>query len=118
MDGQSVAIPRIPYELMREFLAKCSLRLTTHSEMREAYEREFGFKFYLFPAVVPENLIVEAIQTPQSDLLAEKRGALFGSIWSRKGAGQLRFTVQGAGLQRDWDANNHQLGFDWNDTDV
>lgn len=118
MDDQSVAIHRIPYELMREFLAKCSLRLTTHSEMREAYERAFGFKFYLFPAVVPENLIVEAIKTPRSDLLAEKRGALFGSIWSRKWADQLMHTVKGSGLQCDWYGNNHPLGFELNDTEL
>ena len=52
MDDQNITTSAIPDSLMREFLEKCALRLTTHSEMREAYESKYGSKFYLLPAVV------------------------------------------------------------------
>ncbi len=118
MDDKSVTNHQIPYELMREFLGKCSLRLTTHAELRDAYERAFGFKFYLFPAVVSENLIVKEIRTPRGEFMAEKRGAIFGSISSRKLADKLMQTIKVSGLQCDWFENNHLPSFELSDSEL
>jgi len=53
MDDQNVAVNVIPDDLMREFLEKCSLRLATHAELRDAYARKYGLPFYILPAIVP-----------------------------------------------------------------
>ena len=107
MDDQNVTTPRIPDSLMREFLDRCSLRLTTHSEMREAYESKYGLKFYLLPAVVPARLISTSISEPEPELVRERAGALVGSIWGRAWFDRLKAVVSESGLACHW-FGNHQ----------
>ena len=40
MDDENMTVDIIPDALMREFLEKCSLRLATHPELRDAYRAE------------------------------------------------------------------------------
>src|SRR5260221_4640134 len=107
MDDQNVTAPAIPDSLMREFLEKCDLRLTTHSEMREAYESKYGLKFYLLPAVVPARLISTSIALPEPELVRQRTGALVGSIWGRGWFDRLRAVVGNSGLSCHW-FGNHQ----------
>jgi len=111
MDDQSITESKIPDELMREFLSKCSLRLTTHSEMRDAYERKFGFKFYLMPAVVPGRLVTQNRSKPATDFVDTKRGALVGSIWSSDWYERLKATLRSSGYRCDWYGNSSSPGF-------
>jgi len=107
MDDQNVAVPNIPDALVREALEKARLRVTTHSEMREAYERKFGFRFALLPAVATGGLIRH---TPMSLPVASPtpgRGAFVGSIWSRKWLEHLAATLANARMEVDW-YGNHQ----------
>ena len=112
MDDQSIADAKIPNDLMREFLSKCSLRLTTHSEMRDAYERKFGFKFYLLPAVVPERLVSLTRSVPDADFMGTKRGVLVGSIWSADWYERLKATLKLSGCQCDWFGNQSSPMFE------
>ena len=106
MDDQNITTNNIPDELMREFLGECALRLTTHSEMRDAYEQKYGYKFFLLPAVVPGNLIATHVITVQDAGSVAKNGAILGSIWSQSWLDRLKQTLTEARLVCDWYGNN------------
>lgn len=106
MDDQNICANHIPDELMKEFLSKCSVRFATHPELRDAYENKYGLKFWLLPAVVPDNLITTAIATPTQNNSQQVTGALIGSIWSQQWFQQLRESVTGAGIKLDWFGNS------------
>lgn len=99
MDDQNVAFQAIPDGLMREMLEKCSLRLTTHGEMRQAYEQKYGLPFSLLPAVAPGALVLE---TPVPAGAANGAGVLMGSIWARAWFDRLARTVSRSGQRLDW----------------
>lgn len=105
MDDQNIVARNIPDDLMREFLSKCSFRLATHPELRDAYEEKYGMSFYILPAVVPNHLITHDITFPDDNLLQFKKGALIGSIWSNTWFQMLTNTVKGANLHLDWYGN-------------
>ncbi len=106
MDDQNVSVHAIPDRLMREFLEKCSLRFTTHPEMRVAYESKFGLPFALLPAVAPGELVWTGAEVPESPEFAARTGALVGSLWSRRWFDLLAGTVSRSGLALDWYGNN------------
>ena len=106
MDDQNVTTPGIPDSLMRKFLERCALRLTTHSEMRDAYEKKYGLKFYLLPAVVPPSLISASLSQPEPALVRERTGALVGSVWGRAWFDQLKTVIGASGLACDWFGNH------------
>jgi hypothetical protein len=107
MDDQNVSTPSIPDSLMRDFLERCTLRLATHSEMREAYETKYGLKFYLLPAVVPARLISSSISRPDPEFVRERTGALVGSVWGRGWFDRLKAVIRDSGLVCHW-FGNHQ----------
>jgi hypothetical protein len=111
MDDQNVTIPAIPDSLMREFLDRCDLRLTTHSEMREAYESKYGLKFYLLPAVVPARLISTSVSQPEPELVRERTAALVGSIWGRAWFDRLKTVISDSGLACHWFGNHQNPAF-------
>jgi hypothetical protein len=106
MDDQNVTTPAIPDLLMRDFLDRCALRLTTHSEMREAYEIKYGRKFYLLPAVVPAHLISTSVSQPEPELVHKRTGALIGSIWGRAWLEWLKNAIRDSGLACHWFGNH------------
>ena len=106
MDDQNIGVNNLSDDLMREFLSKCTLRLATHPELRDAYEKKYGLKFWLLPAVVSDKLIEVDIQQPDSELVATGTGALVGSIWSKKWFNLLRQTIVGVETKIDWYGNN------------
>ncbi len=105
MDDQNICVNNISDDLMREFLSKCSLRLATHQELRDAYEEKYGLKFWLLPAVVPHHLLEVKEYLPDPQLSDSRTGALVGSIWSKKWFNMLRKTVTGAKGKIDWYGN-------------
>lgn len=105
MDDQNISVNNIPDRLMREFLNKCSFRLATHPELRDAYENKYGLKFWLLPAVVPHAYVNTVTTFPDAQNIKTQRGALLGSIWSPKWFEMLSDTVKGANLQLDWFGN-------------
>jgi hypothetical protein len=106
MDDQNITTPTIPDSLMQEFLDRCALRLTTHSEMRDAYESKYGRKFYLLPAVVPARLISTSISQPEPELVSKRTGALVGSIWGRAWWDRLKTAICDSGLACHWFGNH------------
>lgn len=105
MDDQNVAVNHIDDGLMREFLSKCTLRFTTHAEMRDAYESKHGFKFYLLPAVVPSNLVCSEPVSYDPECNKDT-GALVGSIWIEEWFTQLIEMAKGSGTKIHWFGNN------------
>jgi hypothetical protein len=105
MDDQNVAVNVIPDGLMREFLEKCSLRLATHPELRDAYARKYGLPFYILPAVVPAALVAMEPLPPAYDPQA-KRGALLGSFWDQSWFDQLCATLEPCHYRIDWYGQN------------
>lgn len=106
MDDQNITTPAIPDSLMQEFLDRCALRLTTHSEMRDAYESKYGRKFYLLPAVVPARLISTSISRPEPEFVSKRTGALVGSIWGRAWWDRLKTAICDSGLACHWFGNH------------
>jgi hypothetical protein len=105
MDDQNVAQSVIPDDLMREFLEKCSLRLATHAELRDAYARKYGLPFYILPAVVPAALVSVEPLPPACDPQA-KRGALLGSFWDQSWFDQLCDALEPCHYRIDWYGQN------------
>jgi hypothetical protein len=105
MDDQNIYTNHIPDHLMREFLTKCSLRLATHPELRDAYEAKYGLKFWLLPAVVPDQLISSSAKIPDLTARSSNLGALIGSIWSLQWFELLSTTIRDAGVKLDWYGN-------------
>ncbi len=105
MDDQNVASHTVPDDLTRELLEKCSLRLVTHPELRLAYERKYGLKFYLLPAIVPHNLVLtrtaERFHRPTG-----RRAALIGSFWDQSWFDRLCAVLERCDCQVDWFGNN------------
>jgi hypothetical protein len=105
MDDQNVAENTIPDELMRELLEKASLRLATHPELRQAYERKYGLPFCLLPAVVPAHMVANEPTPP----VLEGRmatAALLGSFWDQSWFDRLCSALAGCGRTMDWYGNN------------
>ena len=103
MDDQNVAGNAIPDALMREFLERCSLRLTTHPELRYVYERKYGLQFWLLPAVVPAHLIAaERHEEP----VTRRCGALLGSFWDQRWFDRTCAVLAESGCAVDWYGNN------------
>ena len=105
MDDQNVAVNVIPDDLMREFLEKCSLRLATHPELRDAYARKYGLPFYILPAVVPAALVSIEPLPPAYDPQA-KIGALLGSFWDQSWFDQLCAALEPCHYRIDWYGQN------------
>jgi hypothetical protein len=105
MDDQNAAVNVTPDDLMREFLEKCSLRLATHAELRDAYARKYGLPFYILPAVVPAALVAVEPLPPAYDPEA-KRGALLGSFWDQSWFDQLCAALEPCHYRIDWYGQN------------
>ena len=103
MDDQNVAASEAPDELVGEYLEKCSLRLFTHPELRDAYERKFGRKSYLLPAIVPARLVAAELVPPPE---ARRRGALIGSFWDQVWFDRTCAALRGCGWTIDWFGTN------------
>jgi hypothetical protein len=106
MDDQNIVVHKIPDDLMAEFLNKCSLRLATHPELRDAYEKKYGLKFWILPAVVPDFLVSPSLPLSIEVLCQSKRGAVIGNIWGEQWFKMLCQTFIDAGCKLDWFGNS------------
>lgn len=104
MDDKNVAAEGISDALMEELLAKSDLRLVIGPEMRDAYEKKYGMKFWVVPPLVSE----EVIRTTLAPAPAEGTpavGVLLGNIWGQRWLDMLRKTFRGTGQKVDWYCN-------------
>jgi hypothetical protein len=114
MDDKNVCTNGIPDSSMQELLAKSDLRLVISPEMREAYEKKYGLKFYLLPPLVSDELLR---RTPSHQLngVKPRRCVLIGNIWGQRWLDLLRETFRNSGFQVDWYCNQKNpraLSFD------
>lgn len=112
MDDQNILTHSLPDDLMREFLECCSLRLTTHPELKLAYENKFGLEFHLLPAIVPDALI--ARQPTFAPAQHPRRGALVGSFWDQQWFDRLCDALAGCECEIDWFGNNRSKWLEFN----
>jgi GT2 family glycosyltransferase len=101
MDDQNIADDSIADDLMAECLRACSLRLTTHPELRDAYQERYGLATYILPAVVPAHLVrgrtAESIQNRRP-----LSAALLGSFWDQSWFDRLCSALDLCDWSTDW----------------
>lgn len=105
MDDQNIVSQGIPDSLMRELLEKSALRLATHPELCQAYERKYGLPFFHLPAVVPHRLIATEAHGSGSPP-SSRAGALIGSFWEQSWFDRLCDALASCGARVDWYGNN------------
>jgi hypothetical protein len=104
MDDKNVAAQGISDSLMEELLGKSDLRLVIGPEMRDAYEKKYGMKFWVVPPLVSEDVIRTSLASSPTD--DEPRcGVLLGNIWGQRWLDLLRKTFRGSGQKIDWYCN-------------
>lgn len=82
MDDQNIAVNSRSNDVMKECLEACSLRLTTHPELRAACQEKYELATYILPAVVPAHLVrIEPMESSWDG--RTKRAALRGRFWDR-----------------------------------
>src|SRR6185436_9230678 len=85
---------------------QCSLRLTTHPELRAAYQEKYGFATYILPAVVPAHLI--RTQPTESGWDGRtKSAALLGSFWDQSWFDRLCSALEQCDCSTDWYGQNN-----------
>jgi hypothetical protein len=110
MDDQNICTgDGIPDGLMSELLAKSKLRLAISPELKRAYEKKYGHKFWYMPPLVPTRLIPSRLisPVPERGLL---EGVIIGNIWGEQWVNLLRDTVRHSGIRLRWYSNG---GFRW-----
>ncbi len=105
MDDHNVYSDGISDELMTELLHKSDLRLAISTQMRDAYERKYGLKFWILPPIVQPELIRTEPESPEPKVLQAKTGILIGNVWGEHWLEKLRRTVRASGLKIDWYAS-------------
>jgi len=101
MDDQNVHERGISDSLLRELLAKSSLRLAISPEIRVAYERKYGLPMAFMPPLAPAHLIPAKLQIPDVSI-EPSSGVMIGNIWSPRWFELLRATVRGSGVTLEW----------------
>lgn len=102
MDDQNVFSHGIPDGLMRELLAKSDLRLAISPQLRTAYERKYGGRFWFLPPTVPGKLVQASPVVPALEGLRARNGVVLGNVWSKQWLTLLASTVRESGIQVDW----------------
>jgi hypothetical protein len=104
MDDKNVCAEGITDEMMHALLIRSDLRLVISPEMRDAYEKKYGMRFWLMPPLVPDE-IIHAEPRSLDPSLSLQRGVLLGNIWGQRWLDLLRETFRGSGFQVDWYCN-------------
>ena len=103
MDDQNVIVNEISDKIMRELLEKSRIRFAISPEMRDAYEKKYGLKFWLLPPTAPDRYIEK---TPREFSFSHKsKAALIGNIWSTEWLIRFTETVKETNITMDWYGN-------------
>ena len=105
MDDNNIFRQGIRDELMREVLGKSDLRLAISPELRDAYEKKYGVKFWMLPPVVAPDAVQTEPVEPDCAQLNRRVAVMIGSLWSTQWLQQLRQTVKAACLEVHWYGN-------------
>jgi hypothetical protein len=110
MDDQNLTADGIPDSLMRELLAKSSLRLAISPELYAGYELKYGFKMSYMPPLVSNRFILPHVNQLPDAALRSKSAVIFGNIWGQRWIELLRRTVRDSGITLRW-YNNGEFRF-------
>jgi hypothetical protein len=103
MDDQNVCAGGIPDELMRELLAKSTLRLAISPELCVAYATKYGCRMHFMPPLVSAEYVQKQIQMPP----LSREGVIVGNIWGQRWLDLLRHTVRDSGITLRWYSNGN-----------
>jgi hypothetical protein len=114
MDDQNITTQGIPDDLMRELIEKARVRFAIGPELRNAYEKKYGRKFWLLPPTAPCEYINDTVITPLPEKPAQL-GVLLGNIWSQAWLDDLKKMIRESGMTIHWFGNtavNRLLSYD------
>ncbi len=103
MDDNSIYKNGISQSLVNELLKKSTLCLAISPELRDAYERQYGVKFWMLPPTVRGDLLLSGLQKSLPTCTAG--GVLVGNVWGQHWLRLLRATVSASGEKIDWYGN-------------
>jgi hypothetical protein len=110
MDDRNLLDCGISTNLMRELLEKSQLCLGISSPMCSMYRLKYGKPVYFVPPIVSPDLVNTSIPPIAPEILASKRGAIVGNVWSAEWLKLLRILVKETGIKLDWYGNS---GSEW-----
>ena len=104
MDDQNIYQSGIADDLMQEVIAKSDLLLAISPELGRAYEEKYQSKFWVLPAVAPQEFIQTEVEIPEisNQFYKLKKGVLIGNIWAQPWLDSLRATLKATGIEIDW----------------
>ena len=105
MDDQNIAVNAISDRVMKKCLEESSIRLTTHPELRDAYQDKYGLATYILPAVVPSHL-VNAFPGHGTWDGRTTNVALLGSFWDQSWFDRLCSALESCDCSTDWYGQN------------
>ena len=102
MDDQNLTADGIPDSLMRELLAKSTLRLAISPELCEGYALKYGYKMSFMPPLVSTQFILPRVNQLPDAALRAKSAVIIGNIWGQRWLELLRPTVRDSGVTLRW----------------
>lgn len=109
LDDQNVCAGGIPDHLMRELLARSTLRLAVSPEMRVVYQEKYGYPVWYRPPLIPARLMPAQLCVPPGSP-DPHRGVIIGNIWGQRWLELLRSTVRESGIVLSWFCNGEFRG--------
>lgn len=115
MDDQFIECPNVPRDFFEKAILASDINFVISPELRDAYERELGKKFYVLPPIVrPREALSQ--KPPEPEIKTTCKGAIVGSIWNPQWLKQLCNTLKQTNSTLDWygyyNPSHYQLSFD------
>jgi hypothetical protein len=118
MDDNNIGSKGIPDYLMRELLQKSRLCLAISPDLRDAYEKKFGFPLHVLPPLVNNKLLSTFPRQPTGPHFDSCTGILLGNVWSQKWLQRLRETARNTGLKLHWFGNTKATWLNFTEADL
>ncbi|HEY5705797.1 MAG TPA: hypothetical protein VIS96_09510 [Terrimicrobiaceae bacterium] len=101
MDDQTVFSNQFPKPLLEELFERSDIRFVISPEMKQEYQEVFGVPFFVLPPTVPQKLLSNAREMPQSNAEG-KCCALIGNVWSASWLARLERLIEKSGWKVNW----------------
>jgi hypothetical protein len=113
MDDQNLCSDGIPDEVMRELMAKSTLRLAISPELCEGYQRKYQYPMWFMPPVMASQRILPYLNALPAASLRSGEGIIVGNIWGQRWLELLRNTVRNSGVRLQWHCSGEFRWVEW-----
>jgi hypothetical protein len=113
MDDQNLYSNGIPDCVMRELLAKSTLRLGISVELCEGYERKYQYPIWFMPPVMTAHHILPYLNALPATSLRSCEGIIVGNVWGQRWLELLRNTVRDSGVRLQWHCSGEFRWVEW-----